>query len=101
MASRDETEFDARFFVPDNIVDIRKDSYDDRSYVDIVDDPNPSAYPEPSLTYDKLPTPMVNINVVAQVVKMAPDGTQTIDVILELPDQLQGTEYEVRTTKIV
>lgn len=101
MASKDETEIDARFFVPDNIVDIRRNStYDERDYTNIVDDPNPAAYPEPSLNYEKLPTPNVQINVLSQVVKMAPDGTQTIDVIIEIPDQPQGSDYEISTTKI-
>lgn len=101
MASKDETEIDARFFIPDNIVDIRRSLYDEQDYTGIVDDPDPAGYPEPSLNYEKLPTPMVNINVISQVIKMSPDGTQTIDVILDLPDQIQGTDYEVRTTKVV
>lgn len=102
MASKKDTEIDYRFYVPDNIVDIRKTTPDDDyDYSVIVDPTNPEAYPQPSLNYEKLPTPQVDIKIVQQTPTFAPDGSVRIDVVIELPDQPQNVEYEPQITKAV
>lgn len=102
MARKDETEIDSRFFVPENIVDVRRNnSYDDDfDYSTIVDPANPEAYPSPEPNFERLPAPLEGITIVSQVVKISPDGTTRIDVVLEMPDQPQNVEYETQITKI-
>lgn len=102
MAEKDETEIDYRFFVPENIVDIRRNNdYDNEfDYTSIVDPSNPEAYPETTPNYERLPAPLEGINIISQVVKISPDGTARIDVVLEMPDQPQNVEYETQITKI-
>lgn len=102
MASKEEIEIDDRFFVPENIVDVRRNNRwdDEYDYTTIVDPANPEAYPSPSPNYERLPTPEYGVNIVSQIIKTAPDGKVTIDVVIDLPDQQQNVEYEYQITKV-
>jgi len=98
---KNEILIDSRFFVPNNIVDVRfsedidvNDSYSgygDSSSVDIT--------PTSPISTTTLPTPNVNFDIISQTIKTAPDGTQTVDVVIELPS-VPGAEYEVRYYRI-
>lgn len=98
MATSNEVQVDPRWYVPENIVDVRRsNSYDEYDYTNYVDTP---FAPDPFTPGGTLSTPIVTIQVVSQIVRTAPDGTNVVDVILELPDQQAGINYITRHTKI-
>jgi len=95
-------ELDKQFFVPPNVVDVRQiQSTDitsgDTGAVDteeIVDIPGTG-----DVDYAGLAT-VDSIEIVSQTVKVGTGGTATVDVIIEVPDLDNITNYEVRVTKL-
>lgn len=102
MRSRDIV-VDSRFFVPNNIVDIRFKQEDDIENVFGVSEPDAGNTGIPATGVEPvadLPTPNITFDIISQTIKSAPDGTQTVDVIIELPD-VDGALYDMRITRVV
>lgn len=61
---------------------------------------DPSFIPEPDTEGQVfVPTPEI-VGIVSQQVRRAPDGTNVIDVVIEVSDVVGATNYEFRVTKI-
>lgn len=95
---------DSRFFIPNNIVDIRFKQEDTvgRFWGGGSTPPPSGEIIEEGSTPNSdasLPTPNIEFNIVSQTIKTAPDGMQTVDVVIELPD-VTGAEYDVRITRV-
>lgn len=101
---KDETVVDARFFIPKNIVNLRfRQDYDLTDSTFFSSDPQTPVdqmVPADPGQNESLPKPDVSFNLVSQTLRIAPDGKQVVDVVIELPD-VDGAEYEMRVTRVV
>lgn len=99
------TTIDPRFFVPPGVIDVRERTADESAQIYDVDttvvsgeDVQPPA-PDSINDGTRLATPSSITVVTPQTVRFAPDGTQVVDVILEIADVEGATNYDVRVTK--
>lgn len=103
MASdSNEIELDPRFFKPPNVIDIRDANSRDGSdyYDDGPGDSGGGTGSDPIVDPEiEIPRPPTSFEVVGQIVRTQPDGSQVVDVTLEVPDMPGVKEYEVRVAK--
>lgn len=106
MALEVHREIDPNFYVPDglkNTTTVPKDdtgdvdnAWDDDNYDlqndvdDLIDD---------DIITDRLPAP-TSIQVLSQTIRTSSDGTQVVDVEIEVEDVPGAFNYEIRLTKI-
>lgn len=120
-----EVNLDPRLFVPDGVIDlgVKSSEIDPDLPTPNVDDedisegstpstdtgsgdggdvvyqpPTNSDIPAESGTTDMLPTPQT-ITIISQTIRIAPDGSSLVDVVIEVEDIPGVTNYDVRVTK--
>lgn len=102
------TTIDPRFFSPPGVIDVRPRTIDESPGVYSVDEGatfsvNEDITPagtvnDPGGTLTRLTVPSY-ITVVEQVVRFNPDGTQVVDVTVEVEDVEGATNYDVKVAK--
>lgn len=122
-----EVTLDPRLFIPDGVIDIGVRSTeidpdtptptaDDTDAVDdgttgsadtgsgtgdggvVYDPPTNADIPVESGESDKLPTPQT-MTIISQTIRIAPDGSSLVDVVIEVEDIPGVPNYDVRITK--
>lgn len=120
-----EVTLDPRLFIPDGVIDIGVRSTeidpdtptpttDDSDAIDdgttgstdtgsgdggvVYDPPTGVDIPVESGESDKLPTPQT-VTIISQTIRIAPDGSSLVDVVIEVEDIPGVTNYDVRITK--
>lgn len=91
---------DPRFEKPPNVIDVRDAGMEDGSeYYDFIP-PEAVSVEENDLVFESnIPKPPTSFTLVSQTVRTTSDGSQVVDLILELPDQDGVKEYEIRIAK--
>lgn len=104
MALEVHREIDPNFYVPDGLKntttvlndDAGDNPWDDENYDlqndvdDLIDD---------DIITDRLPAP-TSIQVLSQTIRTSSDGTQVVDIEIEVEDVPGAFNYEIRLTKI-
>lgn len=99
-------EYDPNFFIPEGVKNFRPKT-------DIIDDSQATFEPinEQTETYsdedseldddvsDDIPSVPEFISVVSQTVRTAPDGTQVVDMVIEVEDSSDSVKYDIRLAK--
>jgi len=101
MNTKDPKYVDPRHFAPPYVTDIRNEvepedgAFSDEDYLlnrqFIDDEEDPEQFDEPTI---KIPT---SFDVVAQYVRPQGDGTFLVDVEIEIPDDTDVYDFEIRT----
>lgn len=107
-----EVQIDPRFSFPDDVVDLhithydeeQPESYDDNdnsSLTEVTLDqtiPSSDVLDEPDNASTSLSAPQT-LTIISQTVRISPDGTSVVDVVIEVEDVPGAESYELRVTK--
>lgn len=87
---------DPTFGKPPHVVDLRDgNSLDGREFYN---NQSPIST-EDETQFSDIPRPPSEFTIVSQIVRTGSDGKQVVDIILELPDNLNAKEYDIRVAK--
>lgn len=111
MAGRDKRYVDPMFFIPEGIEDevwayrtedvVTTDSEDfSEADDDYSVDSDVTVIDEGDASDDDSPIAVNNLTVVSQVLRRAQDGTQVVDIVVDVDDIPGLTKYEFRVTKV-
>jgi hypothetical protein len=96
---------DPHFPIPPNLIDVvpQGDARDTQFYSDSnVESPAVDAVvpvDDTNQSQSVAPTAPVSFTIVSQTVRMGSDGTQFVDVVIDIPDQPGISSYDMRVSK--